>query len=119
MLEKIKKWLSNIKDFDDELSQLNSDPEDITVDEARSNNDKYQKDLERRRQEYKKELCKEIKAASRRGARCVQSENFHADFMSYDFLVGELKQYFEDKGFDVKVVDSRYGLMTSWLEISW
>ena len=94
MLEKIKKWLNGVKDFEN--------PEDITADEARSNYDKYQKDLERRRQEYKKELCKEIKEVSRRGARCVQSENYHADFMTREFLLGELKQYFEEKGFDVK-----------------
>ena len=101
---KIKNWCPEFDDFD--------------VNVAKSNYKKYQDKLECKRRDYIKTLCDEIKIASRNGCQSIETENLLNDMMTYEFMM-ELKEYFEQKGFNVKEVSNGYGVITSWLRISW
>ena len=105
MFKKLKNWLGNNVDCGN----------DITVDLARANYLKFQKDLDKKRKDYIKALCQNIKDRSKIGGTCIHTIDFDDERMSPEF-VAELISYFKQKGFKV---DERDGVFTSWLTISW
>lgn len=92
--------------------------ENITVDTARKNYQKHLRDLEKRREEYKIQLCDDIEYYSRRGHTSVITHNLvsYVGFMNKDYL-NDLKKYFENKGFTTKFIE--YGDGDGRLRISW
>lgn len=104
MFEKIMNWFEN--------------KDDVTADIAKSNNRLYEFQLEEKRREYIKTLCRQIKTASSNGGKCILTADLNRDIMTYEFMM-EIKEYFEQRGFDVKEESSRSGILTSWLRISW
>ena len=91
---------------------------DVHIDIAKANYQKYQDDLKRKREEYLKALCQEIKIVSRGGLTYITTANLKEEWMTYEFLM-EMKDYFEQRGFNVKEEHNYYGVLTSWLKISW
>ena len=110
--DKIKKW------FIDTINLSMDANNDVNVDIARANYQKYQDELEQKRKDYVKTLCKRIKVASRDGYQFIKTANLLDDFMTYEFMM-ELKEYFEQRGFNVKEEDSSTGAISSYLKISW
>lgn len=111
--DKIKNWFKDTSHLDTTMS------DDVNVDIARANYQKYQDKLEQQRKKYIKALCNEIKAESRNGYKSITTlDEYDGDFMSYEFLK-ELKEYFKQRGFEVEIEQSYYGLRKSWLRISW
>lgn len=113
MKNKIKNWFRDMINLGMEVVD-----DDINVDIAKNNYQKYQDELERQRREYIKTVCNEIKIASRNGFQSMTTKNLLDEFMTYDFMM-ELKEYFEQRGFDVKEERNGTGVLTSWLRISW
>ena len=111
-VNKIKNWFKDINHLDMTMS------DGVNIDIARTNYKKYQDDVEQQRKKYIKALCNEIKAKSRNGYKSITTYDEYYDFMSYEFLM-ELKEYFKQRGFEVEVEQSYYGLRKSWLIISW
>ena len=109
---KIKNWFANMINLNVNIS------DDVNVDIAKNNYKKYQDDLEQERKDYIKILCNQIKISSRNGSKSIVTFDLHHTFMSYEFMM-ELKEYFEQRGFNVEIERSRTGLITSWLRISW
>ena len=104
LIKKIINWFEN--------------KDDVTADIAKSNNKFYQYQLEERRRDYIKSLCKQIKIESLKGSKCIITADLQHEIMSYDFMM-ELKEYFEQRGFNVEEKSNRCGVLTSWLRISW
>ena len=109
---KIKNWLRGIINLSVDTS------DDVNVDIARANYQKYQDELEQRQKDYIVAVCNRIKGASRNGYKNIETANLLNDFMTYEFMM-ELKEYFEQRGFNVKEESSSTGAITSWLRISW
>ena len=107
-----KEWIRDIFN----LSVAVSD--DVNIDVAKANYQKYQDDLKRERKEYIKTLCNEIKTRSRRGRKSVQTLE-STDYLMTPELMMEIKEYFEQRGFRVIEKRHNYGVICSWLEISW
>ena len=109
---KIKKLLKDVDNLDMVIN------DDVNIDIARANYQKYQDDLKQRQKEYIKTLCNEIRKCSRQGWKSVTTEDLSCKFMTYEFMM-ELKEYFEQRGFNVKEESFKTGRITSWLRISW
>lgn len=92
--------------------------DDVNVDIARANYQKYQDELKEIQKNYIKTLCDRIKLASRDGCKSIKTANLLNDFMTYEFMM-EMKEYFEQRGFCVKEESNNSGALTSWLRISW
>lgn len=96
--------------------------DDITVNMAKSNCERYEKEhedaLQRMRNTYIKQLCNDIKAASKRGKKSIKTVDTFYDFMTYEFME-EVGEYFEQRGFKIKKENSATGVYKSWLRISW
>lgn len=101
------KWIEKIKESK------------LTVDVARANNQKHLEELKRKQQEYKLELCNEIRWGSLRGRTSVTTYNANGfcGFVTRDYLENDLKNYFESKGFTTKFIDYDDG--DGYLRISW
>lgn len=109
----IKNWIKKtINCIDNDIDN------DVNVDIARENYQKYQDELEKQRKDYIKSLYNKIRYASRHGCKSIETANLLENFMTYKFLM-ELKEHFEQRGFDVREESSRSGIITSWLRISW
>lgn len=91
---------------------------ELTVDVAKSNYQKYLDDLVKKQEEYKLELCDDIKRYSRSGFTFTTTRHiFSIDkFITKDYL-NDLKVYFDAKGFDTKIVEYDDG--DAYLRISW
>lgn len=111
--DKIKNWIRDIINLG-----MADTTDDVNVDIAKANYQKYQDELEQRRKDYIKTLCDRIKIVSRDGCKSIETANLLNDFMTYEFMM-ELKEYFEQRGFNVKEERSNTGVITSWLRISW
>ena len=109
---KIKNWSRDIVNSVDNLS------DDVNIDIAKANYQKYQDRLKQRQKEYIKILCQKIKLASINGSTFVDTADTFEDFMTYDFMK-EIKEYFKERGFYVTEQDSSSGKVISWLRISW
>ena len=110
---KIKNWLRDAMNLGMDVS------DDVTVDVAKANYQKYQDELEQKRKDYIKTICNRIKADSRNGRKSIVTATLlNNDFMTYDFMM-EMKEYFEQRGFCVKEESNSSGTITSWLRISW
>ena len=113
MKNKIKNWFKNI------INLVTQDvTDDVNVDIARTNYQKYQDELKEIQKNYIKTVCNKIKIASRDGCKSIKTVNSLADFMTHEFMM-EMKEYFEQRGFCVKEESNKSGLITSWLRISW
>ena len=106
---KFKNWLRDAINYSMNIGN------DVTVDVANSNYQKYQDELKKKRKEYIKTLCNRIKSQSRDGYKHIATMNFSNEIMSFEFI-DELRVYFEQRGFEVV---ERHGLFEGWLEISW
>lgn len=104
--------------FIDKIINWFDNKDDVTADMARSNNKWYEFQLEIERKNYIESLCKQIKTASRSGAKCIWTLDTHDKKMTYEFMM-EIKEYFEQRGFTVKEEGNRTGALVSWLRISW
>ena len=113
MSNKIKTWLTDLFNLG-----MRQTTDDVNINIAKANYQKYQDDLEQKRQNYIKRLCALIKEDSRRGSTSIVTVDLFHDFMTYDFMM-EMKEYFEQRGFTVKEESNRSGIITSWLRISW
>lgn len=109
---KIKNWLRDIVNLGVNTS------EDVNVDIAKANYQKYQDELEQQRKDYIKNVCNRIKIESRNGCKSIETASLLNNFMTYEFMM-EIKEYFEQRGFNVKEESNRTGVLTSWLRISW
>lgn len=118
MFKWLKKCISSAIEFD-KVSSITYENEEFTVDVAKANYQKYCDDLQKERCDYVKSLCKEIKIKSRNGGRFIDTVSLLKDFMTYDYMINELKPYFESRGFKVTEESNRSGVLTSWLRISW
>ena len=112
MINKFKNWIRSVSDLDIVIN------DDINVDIAKENYQKYQDDLEQKRRDYIKSLCRKINEASRHGCKSIETETLLSRFMTYEFLM-EIKKYFEQRGFLVTEESNGSGVITSWLRISW
>ena len=94
------------------------DKEELTVDVARANYQRYLKELDKKREEYKLELCDEIERYSRSGFTFTITRHTHGldRFITKDYL-NELQNYFEAKGFTTRIVEYDDG--DAYLRISW
>ncbi len=90
----------------------------INWDVARKNMQAHEKKMEKLRRKYIKQLCKDIDRESKSGNKMIFTKTLRENFMTYEFMM-ELKEYFEKLGFAVTEKGSRYGVLTSWLEIRW
>lgn len=106
---RIKNWLIDMINFSIDIS------DDVNVDIAKANYQKYQDKLEQQRKDYIKTVCNNIKIASINGDKSIGAADLSDDFITYEFVM-EMKEYFEQKGFDVKVEDN---VLMYWLRISW
>ena len=111
--DKIKNWIRDAINLG-----MTDTADDVNVDIARANYQKYQDELKQRQKNYIKTVCDRIKIASRDGCKSIETANLLNDFMTYEFMM-ELKEYFEQRGFQVKEESSSSGVLTSWLRISW
>lgn len=105
MFEKLNNWLNN--------STVCAD--DVTADIARANCLKYQKKLNKKRKDYLKALCRNIKNRALMGGTSVCTIDLDDERMSPEFIA-ELTEYFEHRGFEVK---RHGGTFSAWLNISW
>lgn len=103
------KWIKKIKESK------------LTADVARENNRKHLDELKQQQQDYKLELCNEIRWRSLRGYKCVDTHNVggYWSFITREYLENDLKSYFESKGFTTKFVDYGDGGEDGYLRISW
>lgn len=90
----------------------------INIDVARKNIQAHEKQMEKLRRKYIKELCRDIKRESKRGKKCIFTKNIREDFMTYEYLM-EIKVYFEKLGFTVVEKENYYGVLSVYLKISW
>ena len=104
MFKKIMSWFEN--------------KDDVTADIARSNNRWHEFFLEERRSEYIKTLCRQIKIESINGNKSITTMTLRDEIMTYEYMM-KIKEYFEQRGFNVKEESNRSGVLTSWLRISW
>ena len=116
LANRIKNWLIDMINlgmrYDVDIT------DDVNIDIAKANYQKYQDELEQKRKDYIKTLCNRIKTASRNGCKSIETESSLNDFMTHEFMM-EIKCYFEQRGFNVKEESSFSGVFTSWLRISW
>jgi hypothetical protein len=110
---KIKNWFKDIINLG-----MDVDNDDVNVNIAKANYQKYQDELERQRRNYIKTVCNVIKMESRNGSKSITTATLLEDFMNYEFMM-EMKEYFEQRGFHVKEESNCSGILTSWLRISW
>lgn len=110
---KIKNWIKDVINLG-----FSDATDDINVDIARANYQKYQDELKQQQKDYIKTVCDRIKIESRNGCRSIETANLLNDFMTYEFMM-KLKEYFEQRGFQVKEESNSSGILTSWLRISW
>lgn len=101
------KWIEKIKESK------------LTADVARENNQKHLEELKLKQQEYKLELCNDIRWTSLCGRTYVTTYNIdsYCGFVTREYLVNDLKNYFESKGFNTKFVEYNDG--DGYLKISW
>ena len=92
--------------------------DDVTADIARNNNRRHEFLLEEERSEYINTLCKQIKTTSISGGKSITTITLRDKIMTYEFMM-KIKEYFEQRGFEVKEESTRTGFLTSWLRISW
>ena len=104
MFEWIKKCLDKVIELDDAVMGKCKQG-DLTVDVARKNYKKHLEDLKKRREEYKLELCDEIRKYSRKGFTRISTKSTACEeFITRDYLQ-DLKNYFESKGFATALID--------------
>ena len=113
MKNKIKNWTKDIINLG-----IQDTIDDVNVDIARANYQKYQDELKKIQKNYIKTVCNKIKIASRNGCKSIETVSSLTDFMTHEFMM-EMKEYFEQRGFCVKEESNKSGLITSWLRISW
>lgn len=109
---RIKNWLIDMINLSIDIS------DDVNIDIAKANYQKYQDKLEQQRKDYIKTVCNDIKIASINGCKSIKTVDLSEDFMTYEFMM-EMKHYFEQRGFNVKEESNSCGVLTSWLRISW
>ena len=66
--------------------------DDVNVDIARANYQKYQDELKEIQKNYIKTVCNKIKIASRDGCKSIKTVNSLADFMTHEFMM-EMKEF--------------------------
>jgi hypothetical protein len=103
-IAKLKNWLVGL--------------DDVTVDIARANYRKYENQLKMMQCAYIRGLCDQIKNEARYGKKSITTVDTCYDFFTYEFME-EVKNYFEQRGFDVKEESNRTGVLKSWLRIRW
>jgi hypothetical protein len=134
--EKIKSIIKAAKAFDDYITNCDSyNACDVDAKIARRNYKLHQEDLKQRQQNCIEKWCEKINEVSRNGAQCFDTNCFIVDSDDKNkicWIVDDggcvaafpsnatleyFKQYFEDKGFDVVIVEWPYN--HSSLRISW
>lgn len=111
ILDTIKSWFCGI--FNDTAA------DDVTIDIAKANYQKYQDELKQKQKEYIKEVCNAIRIRSREGhTLCVTKSAWDCDYMTNEFLI-EMKEYFEQRGFKVEKQGYNADSSDAWLKISW
>lgn len=127
----IKNMIKETEELNNSLSD-NYEIEDINAEIARNNYQKYQTKLKQREQNYINKWNKEIKIASREGAKYIFTNHFLINDVEKILLVyGDdgsvydlpsdssiqyFKEYYEDKGFNVAV---QKDANLCWLIIRW
>ena len=101
------KWIEKLKE------------EKLTVNVARKNHQKYLDSLKLKQQEYKLELCNDIRRRSQWGHTSIftHSATSYCGFITREYLENDLKSYFESKGFTTRLVEYHDG--DCYLRISW
>lgn len=91
---------------------------EITADIAKENYQEYLREMDKKREEYKLELCDEIERYSRRGFLFTTTRHICGidRFITKDYL-NDLKVYFDAKGFSTRIVEYDDG--DAYLRISW
>lgn len=109
-----KDWIRDIFN----LGAPENENDDVNIDIAKANYQKYQDELKQQQKEYIKILCNEIKKKSRTGHRYIWTDDYTCTFMTPEFMA-EMKEYFEQRGFCVAEKNNGYGVRYTWLEIRW
>ena len=93
--------------------------DDVNIDIARANYQKHQDKLKRKQNDYIKTICGKIKVAARNGSKHIDTLSVRdTDFITKEFL-DEMKEYFEQRGFNAKIESNYYAMNYPWLRISW
>lgn len=91
---------------------------DITADMARENYKYHKRRFNKYQKRYIEGLTHEIKAASKNGAKHVDTLSSLYDFMTKEFM-DELKEHFEQRGFYVDKRENCSHAPSYCLRISW
>ena len=106
-----KDWIKDMFTLDMEVS------DDVNVDIARANYQKYQDDLKCKQTNYIKTVCQRIKILSREGKQYIKTLSEGEEPFITRYFIQEMKEYFEKRGFKVQKNHDYYG--TPYLKISW
>ena len=112
MFTRLLEWLSDLS------GNKQHDSDDVTVEIARENYQKYLDEVEQKKKEYIKFLCDEIKVRSRAGRTKTFIGDIDSKLETIDFFM-EIKDYFEARGFTVEYEFHDRDPMRRWLRISW
>ncbi len=112
MFDKIVQWLYSTFGPEQEVN------EDVTVDEAIMNYQKYQDDLKECLAEYIKTICSDIKKESRSGRKHIYIEDLPREF-DYPEYIQKIRAYFESRGFTVETRYENESFMKTRIKISW
>lgn len=112
MFDKFWQWLYKIFGPEQEVN------DDVTVDEAIINYQKYQEELKERLAKYIKTTCSDIKIASRIGYKSITLDSIPKELNSSEH-VQEIKEYFKARGFEVTILYENCGYMKTEIKISW
>ena len=89
---------------------------EFNADKARELSNMHIKGFNKKQEKYKNRLCRGIYVTARCGIRSIYTDEVgDEDWITVDYLLS-LKEYFENKGFDVKMYEKDY---PSYLKISW
>lgn len=114
MFDKIVQWLYNI--FGPESEEDGN--EDVTVDEAIINYQKYQEELKEQLAEYIKSTCSDIKKKSRNGRKHIYIEDLPGEFDCPEYIQ-KIRAYFESRGFTVETRYENESFINTRIKISW
>lgn len=108
-MNKFLKWLFG---QDDECIN------DIGIDVAKANYQKYQEELNTWKEFYIKKICADINKASRSGSLYLYVDDIPEELETRAFIQ-EIKEYFETRGFAVELRHFDVDFMQTKVKIMW
>lgn len=92
--------------------------DDISVDTAKANYQKYQEELNAWKEFYIKKICADINKASRSGSLYLYVDDIPEELETRAFIQ-EIKEYFEARGFAVELRHFDVDFMQTTVKIMW